>query len=47
MCLMGSFGAPTSHKNSLRDKTVIITSFDEIELLKGFHGLGVTVAKLF
>ena len=44
--LMGSFEAPTSNENSLRAKT-IITSLDEIELLKGFYGLDVTLAKLF
>ena len=44
---MGSFGAPTNHKNSVRENKVIITKFDEIELLKGFHGLVVTIAKLF
>ena len=43
-----SFGAPkTLKKLTSRKNAVLITSFAEIELLKGFFGPDVTLAKFF
>ena len=45
---MDSFGAPTGLKKSLYAKSkLLITSFPEIYLLKGFLMSELTLAKLF